>query len=215
MKSDKTMKSNYNILKGCLFFVYVLLVACYPNEPENVEDFDLVYTNYAPEFTFQDQYTYSLPDGVIKLDDDTDENEPPEFIDTNFSDAIISKIRENLNAKGWQEVNENQNPDIVVLPSAFNQNFLYYYNPGYWGWYYPGCFPGWGWYYPGYSPGYVSGFKTGTVLIQMTSANDIQDVQVPVIWLGALNGLLQGSDSYTISRIDNGIDQAFTHAPFN
>ena len=193
----------------------VLLISCYPNESDNVEDFDLVYTNYSSEFDFQDQYTYSLPEDVIKLDDDLDEDEPPEFIDDNFSDAIINKIRENLNANGWQEVDENQNPDIVVLPTAFDQSFLYYYNPGYWGWYYPGYFPGWGWYYPGYSPGYVSGFKTGTVLIQMTRPNEIQDNQVPVVWIGALNGLLQGSDAYIISRIDEGIDQEFSHPPFN
>ncbi len=188
----------------------VLLMGCYPGQPEFVEEYDVVYTNYQPDFNFSNNYTYSLPDGVLLLDD-RDPDEEPEFIDPVFGDVILSKIQEHLNAEGWTEVDEDDDPDLVILPSAFDTDFLYFYDPGYWCWYYP-C---WGWGYPGYAPGYISGYTTGTVLIQMTDPNGVLNDEVPVVWVGAINGLLQGSDANIISRINTNIDQAFSQPPFD
>ncbi|MCO5723246.1 DUF4136 domain-containing protein [Robiginitalea marina] len=188
-----------------------LLPGCYPDEPEFVEEYDVVYTNYAPEFNFDNAYTYALPDGVLLIDDDRGPNGPPEFIDDQFGDAILDNIRQNLNAEGWTEVDEADGPDLIVLASAFDTEFLYFYDPGYWCWYYP-C---WGWWYPGYLPGYVTGYRTGTVLIQVTDPNGVLNEEVPVVWTGAINGLLQGSDANIIGRIDRNLDQAFTQPPFD
>ena len=139
------------------------------------------------------------------------QEDPPEFIDDKFGDVILDNIRRNLNSEGWTEVDEDADPDLVILPSAFDTQFLYFYNPGYWCWYYP-C---WGWWYPGYFPGYVTGYETGTVLIQMTDPNGVENDEVPVVWTGTLNGLLQGSDANIIGRIDRNLDQAFTQPPFD
>ncbi len=200
-------------------FLWVLLLllgfGCYPGGPEFVEELDVVYTNYDPDFNFNTTYTYSLPPGVLDVNSQSFGGSPPEYIDEEFSDAILDDIRENLSAQGWTEVDELENPDLIILASAFQNTTYFYYDPGWWGWYYPGYGPGWGWGYPGYFPGYVSGYTTGTILIQMTEPGSIEGNEVPVVWTCTLNGLLQGSDANIISRIDVNIDQAFTHSPFN
>ncbi|MDM9632730.1 DUF4136 domain-containing protein [Robiginitalea aurantiaca] len=191
-----------------------LIVSCYPDRPEFVEEYDVVYTNYSPDYSFNADYTYSLPEAVLLLDDSRDPNDPPEFIDPEFSNVILDNLRKNLNAQGYTEVDEEAGPDLIILASAFDTQFLYVYNPGYWCWYYPWyCGPGWG--YPGYAPGYVSGYTTGTLLIQMTAADGLTENEVPVIWTGTLNGLLQGSDANIIGRIDRNLDQAFKQPPFD
>ena len=211
MRHWKFLKSRNGLLKAAPAALFLLLSGCYPDQPQYVEEYDAVYTNYAPDFNFNNTYTYSLPEGVLLLDDNRGPDDPPEFIDAKFGDVILANIRENLGANGWTEVDEAADPDIVVLPSAFDTDFLYFYDPGYWCWYYP-C---WGWWYPGYAPGYVTGYTTGTVLVQMTDPNGVQNDEVPVVWTAAINGLLQGSDAKIIGRIDRNLDKAFTHPPFN
>ncbi|MFZ9003609.1 MAG: DUF4136 domain-containing protein [Robiginitalea sp.] len=211
MRHWTLLKSMSRVLKTAPAALFLLLLGCYPEQPEYVEEYDVVYTNYSPDFNFSDSYTFSLPEGVLLLDDDRGPDDPPEFIDDTFGDVILDNIRQNLTAEGWTEVDEEADPDLVILPSAFETQFLYFYDPGYWCWYYP-C---WGWWYPGYAPGYVSGYKTGTVLIQITDPNGVQNEEVPVVWTGVLNGLLQGSDANIIGRIDRNLDQAFTQPPFD
>jgi hypothetical protein len=208
MKQETFIKLKSRVCMILPSALFLILLGCYPEQPEFVEEYDVVYTNYQSDFNFSNTYTYSLPDGVLLLDDRAPEDDP-EFVDPLFGDAILSTIRQNLNDKGWQEVEDNA--DVVILPSAFDTDFVYFYDPGYWCWYYP-C---WGWWYPGYSPGYVSGYTTGTVLIQMTYPSGVQDNDVPVIWLGAMNGLLQGSDANLVNRINTNINQAFSQPPFD
>ena len=211
------MKKNSIIerfMRGLLMFPLALLLlnmGCYPDQPEYVEEYDAVYTNYSPDFNFSVTYTYSLPEQVLLVDDKRGPDDPPEFVDQVYGDAILNSIRKNLNANNWTEVDENADPDLVILPSAFDKTFLYFYDPGYWCWYY--CYPGWG--YPGYSPGYVSGYRTGTVLLQMTDPNGVQANEVPVVWTGSFNGLLQGSEANIVGRINRNLDQAFSHPPFD
>jgi hypothetical protein len=211
MKILNTLGGAKRLMLSASTLALMLLMGCYPEQPEFVEEYDVVYTNYSPDFNFTNSYTFSLPDGVLLLDENRDPDAPPEFIDATFGDVILANIRQNLTSKGWTEVDEAADPQIVILPSAFDTQFLYFYNPGYWCWYYP-C---WGWGYPGYAPGYVTGYTTGTVLMQMTDPSGVENDIVPVVWTGTFNGLLQGSDSNIIGRIDRNLDQAFSQPPFN
>lgn len=191
----------------------VLLPGCYPGGAEFVEELDAVYTNYDPEFNFSTSYTYALPPGVADVGDES-LNGSPEYIEENLGKTILNDLQENLSALGWTEVDEQEDPDLIILASAFSSTTFYYYDLSYWGGYYPGFTPGWGWYYPGYSPGAVSSYTTGTVILQMTVPGLINGNQVPVVWTATLNGLLQGSEQNIISRIATNIDQAFTQPPF-
>ncbi len=40
------------------------------------------------------------------------------------------------------------------------------------------------------------------------------DEQIPSIWLGVINGLLDGSQQSTANRISQGIDQMFNQSPY-
>lgn len=193
--------------------IALFFASCYPGGAEYVEDYDAVYTDYDPNFNFDVIRTYSLPDKVVKLEGE--EGDEPEFINEAYSTAILSTVRANLNAMGWTEVSAVANPDIEVMAGAFDQTFISY-NPWWWDWYYPWYGPGWGWWYPGYSPGYISGYSSGSVLVQMTyPEGTTSDNEVPVEWMGVLNGLLQGSEANIVARITSGLDDAFNHPPFN
>ncbi|NVO58719.1 hypothetical protein HW561_23425, partial [Rhodobacteraceae bacterium B1Z28] len=101
---------------------------------------DVVYTNYEANFNFGTNYTYSLPIAVVDLDASSDDDR--EFIDPDYSDAILDGIASHLNDLGWTKV-DPENADIVILAGAFDQNFIAY-NPWWWDWYYPWYGPDWG-----------------------------------------------------------------------
>ena len=176
-----------------------LLDGCYPHGAQYYSDFDLVYTNHSDSVDFKQRMTYSIPDSVVKITGDVF-NECMRGWETRilcppaYADVILGQIKQNMTAYGWTEVDKNANPDVVLLVSASNTTYLYwYYDWAYWGWYYPGYYPGWGWYYPGYYPPYVSSYTTGTLLIQMTDEKSISVnpnsgavANVPVIWVCVL-----------------------------
>lgn len=209
-------------LKGMAFTAIVVVLAllmnaCYPGGAEFVDELDIVSTNYDEDFNFAPQLTYSLPDCVVEIDDG-DFNGPgnviPDCIESRqFSDEILKKIRENMTSYGFTEVEEDEDPDLVFLVSAMETTNFYFYDPGWWWWYYPGWNPGWGWYYP-YPPVYVSGYTTGTILMQLSDPDGIEGNQVPIHWNGIINGLLQGSNSNILARIDRNVDQAFAQSPY-
>lgn len=188
----------------------LLLAGCYPEQPEYINEYDLVYTNYAPEFDFQAPNTYALPDSVVILGTGDPENgELPTMVDPFFGNRILAQIRANMSAYGWSEVSDPDSADVVLLPSAVKTLNIdaYYYYGGYWGWYYP--YWGYGWYYPGYFPTYTS-YTTGSLILQMNVPKDVSPAEnVPVVWVGVINGLLEGSDASIADRITANIDQAF------
>jgi hypothetical protein len=197
------------------------LSSCYPNGPDYVEQLDLVISNYDPSFDFSSKQTFALPDNVIKITgeaiDDDDGNDLPDFVEPGTATLILNTIRNNMINKGWTEVDESGNPDVILLPSAMETTTItYYYDWWYWGWYYPG-YPGygWGWYYPGYYPPYVSSYTTGTLFIPMTDPNGLTpDANIPVVWTGVANGLLTGDAGSINSRITSSINQLFEQSPY-
>lgn len=196
-----------------------MIISCTPEGAEYIDELDIVYTNHDPDFVFSSQNTYALPDQVVKITEEIVDGEPgdePEYIDPAYSVTILNSIRSNMNSLGYTEVDKSANPDLIVLPSAMQTDQLYfYYDWWYWNWWYPGWGTGWGWYYPGYYPPQVSRIRTGTVFLQMTQPEGINAAdQIPVIWTGVMNGLLEGSKDQVATRINNSINQAFTQSPY-
>jgi hypothetical protein len=193
---------------------------CYPNGPQSTSDLDLVLTNYSSTYDFSQKKTYALPDSVIDITgENVDNPQPgfePEFLSPVYSDAILTAIKQNMNIYGWNQVDKNDHPDVILLVSAMTTTTVfYYYDWWYWDWWYPGWYPGWGWYYPGYYPSYVTGYRSGSVLIQMTDPSATpQDANVPVSWTSIFNGLVQGSTADVVARIQKSIDQAYAQSPY-
>ena len=195
----------------------VLLSGCYPDGPDYLSDYDLVYTNYSPTFDFKSVSTYSLPDSVPIITGDLADGDEPSFLPEAYRVVVLQKIRDNMNARGWEEVdgpNEAITADVNLLPAALKSEVVsYFYSGGYWGWYYPG-YPGWGWYYPGYYPTYTS-YTSGSLMIAMARPNDVSPTEnVPVVWLAVINSILEGGQADIITRLNVNIDQAFTQSDY-
>jgi hypothetical protein len=195
----------------------LLFTGCYPDGPDYLSDYDIVYTNYSPSFSFGSVTTYSLPDKVPIITGNLAEGEDPEYVDTQYSSVILQEIRDNMNALGWQEIdgpNETTVADVHLLASTITSEVVSYtYYGGYWGWYYP-SYPDYGWYYPGYYPTYTS-YTSGSLLLQMAVPADVSPTNnVPVIWLGIVNGVLEGSNADLLDRIRTSIDQAFKQSAY-
>jgi Domain of unknown function (DUF4136) len=221
----KSKKQNLKKMKTLIrtFMVVSMtwgLFGCYPEGPEYVDELDIVYTNYDPSFDFKALGTFALPDNVIKLDGKDFKNnngeDIPEFVSPQYAMPILNAIRDNMEDMGWTQVAKTENPDVILLPSVSKDTHVYYYYDWYyWNWWYPGWNSRWGWYYSGYYyPAFRGGYSTGTLFIQMTNAKSGNPDNVPVIWSSEINGLVQGSSSYLISRINKTIDQAFLQSPY-
>ncbi len=196
-----------------------LLPACYPKGADYIEELDIVYTNYDANFDFASKKTYAIPDSVIKITgdnfEDPDGDGKPTFVGSQYSTAILAAINQNMTAAGWTKVNKNANPDVILLPSTMTTtNIYYYYDWWYWGWYYPGWCYCWGWYYPGYYPPYVSGYRSGSVFMQMIDHKAIGAAteNIPVVWSVILNGLAEGNN--ITARIQTNMDKAFAQSPY-
>jgi hypothetical protein len=218
MQNMKKLLVNAGFIVGAAF----ALTSCYPGGAEYVEDTDLVYTNYDPDYDFGSVNTYYLSDSIQHIVDEGDE--PDKSLDS----FILDEIKGNLNALGWQEFNLDDTltgakPDIVVVSSLMvltTYNIYYYpWYPG-WGYYWKNSdgmnYYGYGWYYPWYGTSYVTSYSTGTVIILFFDPDNVDDEnqKIGLSWVGVLNGLAGSGKSSAMTRISKGMDQAFKQSPY-
>ncbi len=197
-----------------------LFSACNSEGPGHVEKPDIVHVNFDPGFDFEAVQTFALPDEVKKVwmqEFNRPEKDQPEFVSKTYSEVILSSIRENMLSYGWTEVGKDEEPDVILLPSVTTSTRLYYfYDWSYWYWWYPGWYPGWAWYYAGYYyPVYQSGFRAGTLFIQMTESKGSQPGNhKPVPWSVVINGVMEGDRPQVHRRLKTNINQAFRQSPY-
>ena len=194
----------------------LLLASCYPTSPTYVQTYDMVITNYNPDFNFSSKQTFAIPDSVIVVTGDKvdNPNAPLQYVSSAYAALIVNAISSNLTSLGWTRVNKSQNPDVMLFPAAMQTTYLYYYYDYwyYWDWWYGGYY---GWYYPGYYPPVVSSYTTGTLLVTMVDQNALTpDQELPVEWTMVINGLLTGDITSASSRISSSIDQAFKQSQY-
>ncbi|MDQ4139765.1 MAG: DUF4136 domain-containing protein [Bacteroidota bacterium] len=201
--------------------VFLLLSGCYPNEGENIEDYDLVATTYDKNFNFSAVRTYYIIDSVVTITDQQNQGNGQSNREQNR--YIIDQVISNLNTLGYTRLttfDPNVKPDVLVTTAAWSTtNTSYYYDNwwNYWGWW-----GGWDPWYPGYGAGYYPytvaravSYSTGTVIIEMSNPNaPPTNNRFPSVWTGALNGLLVGSEANYQARVTNAINQAFSQSPY-
>jgi hypothetical protein len=190
-----------------ILFVSVLLIGgCYPAGPEYYEDLDVVATSFERDFDFQTPSTFTLPDKIVKIDGGLVSGEEPEYLPSATAAQILSRIRTNMETLGWVYEADPEKADVAVLPAVWTNTTVFYWYD-YWCWYYP-YYCGWGWGYPS-----VASYTSGTLLMAMTVNDEVLYPSGPYrVWTGAVNGLLSGA--YNVSRVNNGIDQAFLQSPY-
>ena len=164
--------------------------------------------------SLQTARTFALPDTVVHARRDT----TVAFIGHVGDAQILASVRQNLTAIGWQELTKvpPEVPDVVVLTVVFettNTGVAYSNWWGGWGWWpgWPGYGPDWAWGYPGNAVTFT--YETGTLAIVMldTRHGDTSKRRVPILWAGAVNGVLTQS---SLQGALTGIDQMFTQSPY-
>lgn len=186
----------------------LVLVQCYPEGPEYVDQYDLVYTNYDSEYNFAAKKTYAIPDKIMKIDDELVDGGDPNFVKDTYAVPMLNQINKNMTDNGWTKVATDANPDVVLAPVAYEMTTYSYYG-GYWGWWYGGWY---GWYYP-YPV--VTSYTSGSLVVNMLDPNDKSpDDKARVTWTFIINGLLEGTTAEFNARYTKGIDQAFTQSPY-
>ncbi len=187
--------------------IMVLLGACYPKGPDYVEDADVVATSYDVKYDFKAKSTFAMPDKIV-VDVTIDRGDTTyEYMLPAFATPILAAIQSDMEKYGWQRVDIDEDPDVVLTPAGISST-TYFYSYWYDWWYY-----GWGWYYPPYYT--VSSYTTGTLL--MVLADPSQAANSPInrsqaVWTAAGNGLLTGY--YDITRATDAIHQAFAQSPY-
>jgi hypothetical protein len=186
-----------------------LLTQCYPAGPEYIDELDLVYSNYDPACDFTSKRTYALPDKIMKIDDDLISGSDPNFVNTIYAQPMLEKIKLNMSANGWELVEKDANPDVLLAPVAYELTTTYYYGGGYWDWWYGGWY---GWYYP-YPV--TTSYSTGSLIVTMLDPKNLSpDDKMRAVWGFVVNGLLEGTTAEFNSRSVKGINQAFTQSPY-
>jgi len=204
----------------------VLIMSCYPGGPSTAEDMDIVGTSHDKEFDFNAANSFSLPDTIIHMV----ANGQEDSLGREYDNLIIGRVRDQMISNGYtEEPLDTLNPaDVVLLISAMSStNSGLYFDPawwwGYWGWWpgwvgYPGApvwGPGWGMGFPVGYPVYLN-YSTGTLFITMIDPenSNVDEKTVAVPWLVAINSLLSGSSQDKEQRITENIDQAFKQSSY-
>jgi hypothetical protein len=177
----------------------VVLQSCYPGDELTYSDTDIIATFYDKDADFATKMTYAMPDTIYRLDD---EGNP--IVDPGANDqSILNKIKSELEGYGFTEETP-ANSDVIVFAVISTSS-----------WVSGGCYYSWySWYYPYYGwcyPVYYT-YDIGTLLIAMIEKDTVEERNG--LWVAAMNGLLGDSNSGTLSRVNSGIEQAFSQSPY-
>ena len=184
------------------FTVLGALVSCYPGDQLTTEEADVVVTLFDDQTDFSTLQSYAMPDTIIHLVPDSSSDD----IRRDFDDEILAQVASEMAAKGFTRESDPNNADAFMLISATTREQVGYTGypwGGYWGWY--------PWYGGG---GTIYTYRSGTVFMQLLdpAQADSTEEKIPTVWIGAINGLVQGN---TIEeRIADGIRQAFAQSSY-
>ncbi|GHB48486.1 DUF4136 domain-containing protein [Mongoliitalea lutea] len=199
-------------------FIGLLFVSCLPsNRPDDISDLAVVYTNFNPEFQFNQGTTYALPPNVIILTSEgVTPGERPPTLDFVANQQLLNVMRNNMNARGFTLVNIQNQPDFILFPTVTTEGreILFDYDSQFWTWWFPELGPGIRFQYPNFSPLINNSFNTGTLLMQLVdNRNRTSNAPLPVHWVGVVNMGLSQSLSDNTTRAIQGINQAFNQTP--
>ena len=187
-------------------------------EPDSAELIDemVVSTNYDPEANFAAYSTYAIPTDTIGFVSNNSSDTLITSPSSDFPRHVLSAIRSNLDARGYQRVSRNEDPDLgvnVMVVNDYNvfQQLVYPNYYGYPGNFYPGYY-GYGSYY--YYP-YVNtyAYNTGVLIVELVDLkNRNTNNEVKVVWDALMGDVYSTIDRLAQSK--DAIDQAFVQSPY-
>lgn len=191
--------------------VLAALVGCQP-EPDDFKLYDelVVSTNYDPAANFGSYLTYSIATDTIGFASNQTNDTILTHTDSELVRPIISRIRANMDQRGYTRVSVEEDPDIGVNVMIVNNLNLFQQviDPGY---YYPYYYGYSSYYYYPYVQTYVE--NTGTLVLQLVDLkNRNANNQVKVVWAAYMGDLI--STVNRLKQTEEGIDQAFVQSPY-
>lgn len=202
-----------------------LLVSCYPGGADDTEDYDVAMTSYdrdkTPSF-FAGLKTFAMPDSIVYF-----VNKQDEIVGNHqFDESILRLVQQEFENLGYKRIvgSDVEKPDFLVTVSAFSNVNYYFVNNNwydYWGWY-----PGWDWYdwdfvsgwrpyYP-WSPISIFSYRSGSIVMDMLDPSNVVESskQIPVLWSGIADGIIDGSEASVLQRAEIQIRQCFLQSPY-
>jgi len=183
-----------------------ILTCCQPVPSDDELNQDLVVqTDYDETADFRSYTTFTLTMDTLGL---ISNNLRDTLILGDYAQAITSKIRTNLNGRGYSMVGKSQNPDLGVtafIVNDFNvfQTISY---PRYGGGFYS---PYYGYYYPVVNT-YAS--NSALLILQLTDLKKKNSQnQFQVVWSCYIGDILSSVDPFPKSV--EAVDQAFVQSP--
>ena len=211
MTKRRTIYTRLSMLAVTLLLAFGM-TSCYYDYGLSTSDYDVIFTHWDKNTDFGTYKNFFMPDTIIHLIGEDDDDD----ITRKYDDMILDAVGSNFQAKGYKRITEldtNDLPDFFVMVSITKSTYV----GG--GWYYPPYYPGWWWgWYPGYWPGggYYYSYETGTIFVDLIATEDIDfdkpDKYVTPRWTGRLEGLVSNEQS-NLQRILNGIDKMFYQSP--
>lgn len=216
------MRMNSGALRLCVGALFVLLwTGCYPGEIDSASQTDVVLTFHGPNANFAANNTLAMPDSIVDISVAAGGSSS---FDHQYDAQILARIQTNFESMGYTFVDTAvTQPQAVVLVSGITidnyQAWTGYPWWPYWGWW--GYWGTWGysasagsqWYYP-WSPVVVTSYKSGTIFISLVDPDVAVSGDPTTLWAAALNGMMEGSNSEILSRINTNITQAFVQSPY-
>jgi len=237
---NKKMK---NLIIPLIILITGVVSSCYPVDDLLVEDLDIAATlydkaYYSPESgenQFNELVTFEVVDTIVHIIAAGDEDN----ISRNYDAFVLEQVRLNMLKLGFvEEPDPNVNPaDVAITVSALSSEHEVYTWYPYWGWYwgYGGYYPYAGteaysnavaklkdtgnsyyYYYPWYPYSTYYTYQSGSVLMEMVHVARLDPgvEEIPVIWAGIVNGVMESSETPMKNRISKGIDQCFNQSPY-
>jgi hypothetical protein len=195
----------------CLIF---LMGSCFdkPSSGDLVKDM-VVQTNFDNTVDFKIFSTYAMPLDTVGLVSNTSD---ASAIINNYSKAVVSAVKKNLDMQGYQRVELNENPDfgvnifivndLSVFQSVVYPNYYYGY-PGY-GY---GSYYGYGGYY-NYPYVNTQVYNQAILVIEFADLKSIQNGNARVVWTANIGDLITSVDQNV--KVLEAINQAFVQSPY-
>jgi len=207
--------------RGVLQIVWCLIILSIIWGCENSPDIKdlvknmVVRTTFADNIDFSAYQSYSIRMDTIGLvSNATDDT----VITGDYAKSVSQRIRNNLSAKGYNQVDRTADPDLLV--KAFlvdNQGVYQTYSYGGFG--YPGSFYSGYWGYGGYGGyyGYPTvqsfSYQSGVLIVQMLDLkNPTQNNEYQIVWQVQIGDVYTSIDPY--QKVVQAIDQAFQQSSY-
>jgi hypothetical protein len=195
-----------SLLSTLILGSMILLQACFPYGPEDIEDFDIVGTFYDENVNFSTYKTYAMPDTIAHVD-----NSGVVTRTGDYDALVLDQVAANMGAIGYTRVDHASDADmlltIAVAKEGYDTGNRYDYGD-----YYGDSYNSYG---SGgyYNTGSEYQMETGTVLMNLADHKDSSGTAKP-LWLGLINGITEQSFTNTSRRLIELINQAFVQSPY-